>query len=51
MVAVAVGVLWECYSKMLCKLNLPHTQNINLYVIMSAIKLAGAGQLLAYRDA
>ena len=48
--AAAEGVSLEPYSKMFCKLNLPHTQNVNLYVVMSAVKLAGAGHLLAYRE-
>ena len=48
--AAAGGVSLEPYSKMFCKLNLPHTQSINLYVVMSAVKLAGAGHLLAYRE-
>ena len=48
--AAAGGVSLEPYSKMFCKLNLPHTQSIYLYVVTSALKLAGAGHLLAYRE-
>ena len=48
--AAAGGVSLEPYSKIFCKLNLPHTHSINLYVVMSAVKLAGAGLRLAYRE-
>ena len=48
--AAAGGVSLEPYSKMFCKLNLPHTQSINLYVVMSAVKLAGVKHLLVYRE-
>ena len=48
--AAARGVSLEPYSKMFCKLDLPHTQTINLYGVMSAVKLAGAGHLLTYKE-